>query len=109
MTDFIIVLVTFASVAWAVWRLCRHYHTKSPLDNVPGPARSSFLTGPSQPTYDITIVIKVTGDMRPLFDRQTGHAYQQELSEKYGPVAKIHGLLGVSRVFFHDRALRTIY
>ncbi|OBZ67961.1 Docosahexaenoic acid omega-hydroxylase CYP4F3 [Grifola frondosa] len=63
---------------WLSWRLLRNYMTKSPLDNIPGPAPTSWHTG----------------NLGQLFDRHNGWAFVREISEVYGPVSQINGLLG---------------
>ncbi|KIP09182.1 hypothetical protein PHLGIDRAFT_34578 [Phlebiopsis gigantea 11061_1 CR5-6] len=88
------VIVGLACIAWLSLRIFRFCAFRSPLDDVPGPAWHSFLTG----------------NMRPLFDRQTALSYQQDLFEKYGPVMKIHGLFGSKVLCISDsKALQHIF
>lgn len=47
-----IALLSF--LGWAVWKLFREYLVSSPLDNIPGPERKSWLKGPTIP---LTVVL----------------------------------------------------
>lgn len=47
------------------------------------------------------------GDMVPLFDRLGGWKFNQDLTEKYGSVVRLQGLLGVSNVNSHTREIFT--
>lgn len=38
-------LAVLASIAWILWKLFSRFLLNSPLDNVPGPPRSSILRG----------------------------------------------------------------
>jgi hypothetical protein len=69
----------------------------SVLDNVPGPPRTSVVTGrrPGFP-HDFTFT-PVPGNLAQFHDPDDW-GFQQQLEENYGEVVKIHGLLGVSLV-----------
>lgn len=88
-------LVVFATVAWIIWRLSSRFLLKSPLDNIPGPPRSSIIRGT---TYNYgrgaSQLIFLTGNFGDLFNR---HAWDffDNISRAYGPVLKLHGALGV--------------
>ncbi|KAJ6614640.1 cytochrome P450 [Mycena sp. CBHHK59/15] len=57
------------------------------LDNIPGPARKSLLTGNVTQYHD-----------------PDGWEFHQELEEKYGQVVKVHGLIGDRHLFVFDPA-----
>ncbi|OBZ67957.1 Docosahexaenoic acid omega-hydroxylase CYP4F3 [Grifola frondosa] len=79
--------------AWLSWRLLRNYLTRSPLDNIPGPAPTSWYTG----------------NLGQLFDHHNGWAFIRELSETYGPVSKLNGLLGERMLYvFDSKAMHSI-
>lgn len=40
------------SISWALWKLLRHRVVPSSLDNIPGPASESFLTGVFSKLFD---------------------------------------------------------
>ncbi|KIP02463.1 hypothetical protein PHLGIDRAFT_26577 [Phlebiopsis gigantea 11061_1 CR5-6] len=65
--------------AWTLWTLLKSCVVRSPLDNIPGPSRTSFWTG----------------NIHDLFDRH-GWRFHKRLGGEYGPtVVKVHGLMGV--------------
>ncbi|KIP02196.1 hypothetical protein PHLGIDRAFT_20511 [Phlebiopsis gigantea 11061_1 CR5-6] len=80
------------AIGLAFWKLFCEYFTKSPLDNIPGPERTSFWRGNQ-------------GD---LFNRHAW-GFHDRLREKYGPVTKFHGPLGTRGLYVFDpKALNNI-
>ncbi|KAI0628876.1 cytochrome P450 [Trametes polyzona] len=87
-------LLAAASITllWGLWYLLKAYFGRSPLDNLPGPAAGSVLQG----------------NIPDLFARQ-GWKYLQKLSETYGPVANLKGLLGARMLLVYDpKAMHSI-
>ncbi|KAI0328016.1 cytochrome P450 [Cubamyces sp. BRFM 1775] len=88
-------LVATACVAilvYALWLIFRDYVTSSPLDNVPGPPSSSF----------------VLGNIPELIGRQSWKQWEIYVNT-YGPVIKIHGMLGGRMLHVYDpKALHSI-
>ncbi|KAI0941738.1 hypothetical protein AcW1_003543 [Taiwanofungus camphoratus] len=74
-------------VTCTLWRLFKRLVMPSPLDNIPGPPRKSFIKG----------------NLEQVFDRH-GWDFQREISEKYGSVVRLHGLFGAKRLFVFDPA-----
>lgn len=88
-------LVVFATLAWIIWRLFSRFLLKSPLDNIPGPPRSSILRGTAYNYGRASSQLMFpTGNFGDLFNR---HAWDffDNISRAYGPVLKLHGALGV--------------
>ncbi|KAI0789222.1 cytochrome P450 [Abortiporus biennis] len=75
-----------AFAAWVVWKIAHRFLVKSPLDNIPGPKSTSILTG----------------NLSQMFDRH-GWDFHREIGEKYGPIVKLNGILGV-----RDLIIRTM-
>ncbi|KAI0333104.1 cytochrome P450 [Cubamyces sp. BRFM 1775] len=77
------------------WRFLRFFVTKkSPLDNIPGPASESFISGN---------IAKIMNP-REAWDYQTG------LVERYGRLFTIHGLFNAKWLYTYDpRALHSIF
>ncbi|RPD59281.1 cytochrome P450 [Lentinus tigrinus ALCF2SS1-7] len=69
----------------ALWRILRQYFIRLPLDNLPGPPRSSLALGhlPELTTRDAWKAI-------------------QHLAETYGPVSVLNGVLGTRMVHLYD-------
>ena len=87
-------------VAWLFWRIFRAYVVRSPLDNLPGPTRSSFLLG--EHFFNITPRLYLTpprlvaaGNLTEFFSRD-GWDFQDAIGEAHGAVVKFNGMLGVS-------------
>ncbi|TFK29501.1 cytochrome P450 [Coprinopsis marcescibilis] len=79
-------------LAWALWRILKQRTTKSPLDNLDGPAPKSFLKG-------------------SFSELVNPHAwdYHIEVAEKYGSVFKFSGYLGQEALYaFDPKALHHI-
>ncbi|KAI0648492.1 cytochrome P450 [Trametes meyenii] len=82
-----------AVVLYALWRVVRIFVSKTAVDNVPGPATISYLTG----------------NMSKIFG-QDRWEYEKDLVRQYGRVLKIHGLFNASWLYTYDpRALHSIY
>ncbi|KAI0628829.1 cytochrome P450 [Trametes polyzona] len=78
-------------VLYAAWRLARAVFAKSPVDNIPGPATESYLTG-----------------NLGLFNRDRW-AFQN-LVHTYGRLFKFHGLFNANYLYTYDpRALHSIF
>ncbi|KAJ8488429.1 hypothetical protein ONZ51_g3565 [Trametes cubensis] len=81
-----------AILLYVVWLVFRDYVTRSPLDNVPGPPSSSFILG----------------NIPELVGRQSWKQWQVYV-DIYGPVFKIHGMLGGRMLHVYDpKALHSI-
>ncbi|EKM49764.1 uncharacterized protein PHACADRAFT_265422 [Phanerochaete carnosa HHB-10118-sp] len=81
-----------AALAWTLWRLCRNFLVRSPLDNIPGPQRSSFWTG----------------NIKNLFNRH-GWDFHDTISQQYGPVSKVYTAFGGQGLYVYDpKALNSI-
>nr|BAL05087.1 cytochrome P450 [Phanerodontia chrysosporium] len=78
-------LVLVATAAWALWRLFRHYILRSPLDNIPGPASSSFIYG----------------NLKEMFNRH-GWGFHDTIIRQYGPIATVHSMLGARALYVYD-------
>lgn len=49
-SDYPVALFSIVAVGgWLLWKVFQNYLVRSPLDNVPGPARTSFWKGASLP------------------------------------------------------------
>ena len=66
------------SATWVLWKFFRQWVVKSPLDNIPGPERTTFLQG----------------NLTALFDRH-GWQFHHELATRFPGVAKYYGPFGV--------------
>ncbi|KAI0070430.1 cytochrome P450 [Panus rudis PR-1116 ss-1] len=86
-------VIVAAAVVFAV-RIARGYFAHSPLDNLPGPKRKSFLFG----------------NITQIFGTRFAWDFHREIIYKYGPVSKIHGLLGQPSLLyvFDPKALYSI-
>jgi hypothetical protein len=86
---------------WLLWRLVRRYVLSSPLDNVPGPRRSSLITGMSQALASMNPnSLQRIGNLNEFYSRD-GFEFQDRIDETYGGVVKINGLFGVSVLVLH--------
>jgi hypothetical protein len=94
----IVLMAALSTAVWLLWRLVRRYVLSSPLDNVPGPRRSSLITGMS---YMFAIMnlnsLQRIGNLNEFYSRD-GFKFQDRIEQAYGAVVKINGLLGVSVV-----------
>ncbi|EKM49765.1 uncharacterized protein PHACADRAFT_265429 [Phanerochaete carnosa HHB-10118-sp] len=85
-------LILLAALAWALWRLFRTFVIRSPLDNIPGPQRSSFWTG----------------NIKDLFNRH-GWNFHDTIAQQYGPVSKVYTAFGGQGLYVYDpKALNSI-
>ncbi|KAI0347505.1 cytochrome P450 [Trametopsis cervina] len=79
-------------ITWALWQALRAYVLKSPLDNVPGPARASLTQG----------------NLGDLFNRY-GWEHHDRIATEYPGVAKYHGPFGTRGLYVWDpKALHNI-
>jgi hypothetical protein len=82
-------------VVLALWKLFRGYVVKSPLDNIPGPKRTSFWRGMPPKTLAVFLGLTASiGNQRDIFDRH-GWGFHDHIIEQYAHVTKLHGPLGV--------------
>ncbi|TFK34561.1 cytochrome P450 [Crucibulum laeve] len=77
--------ISLYAVSFACWRIIRRFVFKTPLDNVPGPQAHSFLKG--------NLLQVFNGD---------GWAFHKRISEQYGSVVKIKGMLGENQLYVSD-------
>ncbi|KAI0347504.1 cytochrome P450 [Trametopsis cervina] len=70
---------------WILWRFFRPYAAKSPLDNLPGPARTSFLRG----------------NLGDLFNRH-GWDFHDRIAAEYAAVTRYHGMFGTRGLYVSD-------
>ncbi|KAI0073344.1 cytochrome P450 [Panus rudis PR-1116 ss-1] len=77
-----------------VVRITRRLLTRSPVDNLPGPPRKSFLFG----------------NVAQIFGNRFAWDFHRDIIYKYGPVSKIHGLLWEPSMLyvFDPKALHSI-
>ncbi|KAH9890430.1 cytochrome P450 [Cubamyces lactineus] len=81
-----------AILSFVLWLIFRDYVTRSPLDNVPGPPSSSFILG----------------NIPELIGRQSWKQWQVYV-DTYGPVFKLHGMLGSRMLHVYDpKAMHSI-
>ncbi|TFK82599.1 cytochrome P450 [Polyporus arcularius HHB13444] len=84
-----------ALLAVVLWLLYRHYLTRSPLDNLPGPRPGSSAAALGM--IDMT-------------DAEAAGKRMQDLAETYGPAAVLPGILGVRMLnLFDPKALHSIF
>nr|BED42991.1 cytochrome P450 monooxygenase [Trametes versicolor] len=75
-----------------LWHFLQDYFLSSPLDNLPGPASSSLLQG----------------HIQEIFARR-GWKFLKDLSERYGPMTRLRGLLGARMLIVYDpKALHSL-
>ncbi|RDB17349.1 hypothetical protein Hypma_001992 [Hypsizygus marmoreus] len=80
-------------VVWPLLRIFKRLLTRTTLDNVPGPAPESWLTGNLTKLYD--------------FNAFKTH---REIEETYGSIMKFYGVLGETQLYVSDpRALHHIF
>lgn len=92
------VLTAGLTVLWCLWKVFQGYVLKSPLDNIPGPGRTSFWTGrylSRAIAYHTVHAQPCAGNIQDIFDRHAWD-FHTRLAEKYGSgVVKFHSFLGV--------------
>ncbi|KAI5895540.1 cytochrome P450 [Schizophyllum commune H4-8] len=88
-----VALAAFTLVlARTIWRILSRYVQRSPLDNIPGPAPPSLLTG----------------NFYQLF-HPNAWGFHEKLAEEYGPIVRTTGLLGEKQLYVADsKALHSI-
>lgn len=103
-----LVLALLVVFSWVTWKLFRNYVVRSPLDNIPGPERTSFWIGGHswfRPRAFLKSYI-LAGHVKNMFDR---HGWDfLDMVAAYGPVAKIYTALGVRIRFCAAYCLLTI-
>ena len=83
--------------SWLLWKILRQYLVKSVLDNLPGPPSPSLIKGTFAILREAHSTDKcLSGHMERLFHKNEGWKMHDELGNKYSPVARIKGFLGVS-------------
>ncbi|EMD31882.1 hypothetical protein CERSUDRAFT_88470 [Gelatoporia subvermispora B] len=84
--------ILVCSISWLLWRVLRQLFVKSPLDDLPGPPVKSHWKG----------------NIPQIYDRQ-GWKFYEDITQKYGPIVKLKGLLGGNILYVFDPvALHTI-
>ncbi|KAI0765001.1 cytochrome P450 [Fomes fomentarius] len=82
-----------AAVLYVSWTILRPFVVKSPLDSIPGPPASSFITG----------------NMKEYINRDCW-AFRDEIEHKYGRVVALHGALGKKFLQVYDpKAMHTMF
>ncbi|KAJ3527750.1 hypothetical protein NMY22_g9670 [Coprinellus aureogranulatus] len=71
---------------WVFWRGLRRWLTKSPLDNIPGPANSSWLVGHFEQLWDV----------------KNGWAFHKNIADSYGSVIRLGGPFGKKTLYVYD-------
>lgn len=96
--DMFAALLLCTPLVWLAWKVLRLYLTRSPLDNVPGPPRASWLTGMcgTSPGY-LDIYPRLIGNLEQFFDLYDWQ-YIDDICDTYGPVVKVQGAFGVRSV-----------
>ncbi|KAI8974185.1 cytochrome P450 [Trametes punicea] len=80
------------AVLFVLWQILREYFVRSPVDNLQGPPSPSVLQG----------------HITALFEAH-GWKFVKDISEKYGPVVKLQGILGARMLLVRDpKALHSI-
>ncbi|KAJ3548683.1 hypothetical protein NMY22_g1169 [Coprinellus aureogranulatus] len=79
-----VALITVAT--WVFWRGLRRWLTKSPLDNIPGPANSSWLVGHFEQLWDV----------------KNGWAFHKSIADTYGSVIRLGGPFGKKTLYVYD-------
>ncbi|KAL4242915.1 cytochrome P450 family protein [Abortiporus biennis] len=78
---------------WVLWKLFRNYVLRSPLDNIPGPKSSSWLTG----------------NIKEFEDRKLGWDFREDLLNKWNSVVRMRGILGENILYIYDpKAMHSI-
>ncbi|KAI0782961.1 cytochrome P450 [Abortiporus biennis] len=78
--------VSIWMLSWAAWVSLRRYFIKSPLDNVPGPASTSFAFG----------------HLKEIDDPRDGWAFQEQLATQWNGVVKFKGMFNKNMLFVFD-------
>ncbi|KZT66921.1 cytochrome P450 [Daedalea quercina L-15889] len=80
-------VVALLGTAYVLFKALQSYLGHSPLDNIPGPPSGHWMNG----------------NMGQLFDRANWN-FNHEIGLKYGPVVKLHGMLGTKQLLVFDPA-----
>ncbi|KAH9919320.1 cytochrome P450 monooxygenase [Fomitopsis serialis] len=87
-----LILLSTCSVFWLVWRTARAYAATSTISSLPGPPSGAILTG----------------NLKQWFARE-GEVFQQHVALDYGPIVRLHGMLGRPMLYVADpKALHMI-
>ncbi|KAH9929191.1 cytochrome P450 [Fomitopsis serialis] len=78
-------VVALLGTAYVLFNVLKNYFSRSPLDNIPGPPSGHWFKG----------------NLGQLFDR-AGWDFNHGIGLKYGPVLKLHGMLGTRQLFVFD-------
>ena len=82
---------------WLLWKLIGSYLWPTALDNIPGPSARSLLTGMSFfSLLDFSERRFAKGDLERLLHREHGRDFVKSLTDDFGPIVRVQGLLGVS-------------
>ena len=86
--------VAYATAIWLLWRLwSRNFLLRSPLEQVSGPARSSFLVGGLEAFLAMLCMLTYcAGHLHQFF---TDLSFRDHLGDDYDGIARIDGPLGV--------------
>ncbi|PIL33302.1 cytochrome P450 [Ganoderma sinense ZZ0214-1] len=85
--------IAAVAIPYVLWRVFGNFFIRSPFDNIPGPPSSSWFAG----------------NLLKLVDHDAW-SYTDDLIQTYGPVAKLHSLLGARWLHVYDpRALHAIF
>ncbi|KAM5531287.1 hypothetical protein V8D89_015042 [Ganoderma adspersum] len=88
-----LLLITAPIALLLLWRLVRHFVSRNPLDNIPGPRPPSFVLGNI-----------------PDFFARDNQEYLANYLSTYGPVATLYGFFGEKWLHVYDpKALHSIY
>ena len=103
-----LVIAISLGAIFLLWRLLSTYVLRTPVDNIPGPKSGSLFSGLKHGSHirmrrrcELTLVRvgTLSGNMAQLFARNNT-AFLTNLLETYGPVARIHGFVGVSKYVY---------
>lgn len=98
MTTVLVAQLAAVGVAYIGWRV---FWRVSPLDSLPGPPSTSFLTGEcclhlytECDTRTLAELPLPTGNLRQYIDRNAWE-FHREVAQNYGPVVKMHSFFNV--------------
>ncbi|KAL1712903.1 cytochrome P450 [Schizophyllum commune] len=79
--------LTFAAlvIARSAWRFLQRFVVRTPLDNIPGPAPASFMTGNFKQLFSVN-----------------GWAFHERLASQYGPSVRLTGAMGERILYVAD-------
>lgn len=102
-------IIAMSAFLWLLWKALKTYLAHTPLDNVPGPASPSFLSGKhlsAGGSNALNVASCIAGHMGPLYDRHEGWSFNRYLGDNFHSVARLKGLFGVSSVLKTGRHQR---